>query len=480
MNKIRQTNLKWYFFQFGIKNFVPLIALPIFTRYISLNDFGIYALAIFYGIIVSGIINLGLLTIYERTFFELCDIKRKNLLFTLIIFVFSLFIFSVLLTIYFDLTIAEFFFKKEELKNYLLLALCFQTFKSLNLYFLSYFKNYEKAQIHTYVSVGESILSILIALIFVTYYSMGLKGFILGQTMGVLIMFVLVFVFVFIPFKSKFEFQLLIQQLKLSFPLTPRIFFGIINNQFDRYMLGILNTLSSVGLYDIGQKIANISFVFMTAIENSYSPEVYRRLFSKDKKHSQSIGSFLTPFFYLSIFFCLVIGLFSYEILYILTPIDFHSASPIVSILVLLYGIYFFGKQPQLLFAKKTALISFLTFISIALNIIFNIPMIKYFGIIGAACGTVIAGLISSSISFYFGQKHTPIIYEKTILIILIYFKVVILINLFFGYLNIEYFLILIYKIMSVIIFLSIGKILKIINTYKIRLFLRGFINLNY
>ena len=217
----------------------------------------------------------------------------------------------------------------------------------------------------------------------------------------------------------------------------------------------------------------------MTAIENSYSPEVYRRLFSKDKKHSQSIGSFLTPFFYLSIFFCLVIGLFSYEILYILTPIDFHSASPIVSILVLLYGIYFFGKQPQLLFAKKTALISFLTFISIALNIIFNIPMIKYFGIIGAACGTVIAGLISSSISFYFGQKHTPIIYEKTILIILIYFKVVILINLFFGYLNIEYFLILIYKIMSVIIFLSIGKILKIINTYKIRLFLRGFINLN-
>ena len=79
--------------------------------------------------------------------------------------------------------------------------------------------------------------------------------------------------------------------------------------------------------------------------------------------------------------------------------------------------------------------------------------MIKYFGIIGAACGTVIAGLISSSISFYFGQKHTPIIYEKTILIILIYFKVVILINLFFGYLNIEYFLILIYKIMRVIIF---------------------------
>ena len=112
MNKIRETNLIWYFFQFGIKNIVPLIALPIFTKYISLNDFGIYALAIFYGIIVSGIINLGLLTIYERTFFELSDIKRKNLLYTLIIFVLLLFIFSVLFH-FFDLTIAEFFLKRR-------------------------------------------------------------------------------------------------------------------------------------------------------------------------------------------------------------------------------------------------------------------------------------------------------------------------------------------------------------------------------
>ena len=429
-------NVFWYFFQFVIKNLLPLIALPIFTRYISLQDFGIYALAIFYGIIISGIINLGLLSIYDRTFFELSNDKRKSLLYSIILFVLLLFCISLVFTSFFKEAVAEFLFRKKELTDYLLFSLWFQGLKSLNLYFLSYLKNFGNAKMHTYFTLGESILCILLSLLFVTNYSMGLYGFLLGQSLGVSIIFLFTFIYLFIPFKNKLEIQLLKQQLKLSLPLTPRIFFGVINNQFDRYMLGILNSLVGVGIYDIGQKIANISFVFMTAIENSYSPEVYRRLFSDDNKIRQSVGPFLTPFFYLSILFCIGVSLFSYEILYILTPKDFHSASSIIPILVILYGFYFFGKQPQLMYAKKTGLISFLTFISIGLNIALNIPLIKYFGILGAAWGTLFAGLISSMISFFYGQKYTPIKYEKHILFILIYFITIVLTNLFLGVSN--------------------------------------------
>lgn len=463
-------NVFWYFFQFVIKNILPLITLPIFTRYISLQDFGIYALAIFYGIIISGIINLGLLSIYDRTFFELSNDKRKSLLYSIVLFVLLLFCISLVFTSFFKGVVAEFLFRKKELTDYLLISLWFQGFKSLNLYFLSYLKNYGNAKMHTYFTLGESILCILLALLFVTNYSMGLYGFLLGQSLGVSIMFLFTFIYLFIPFKNKLEIQLLKQQLKLSLPLTPRIFFGSINNQFDRYMLGILSSLGSVGLYDIGQKIANISFVFMTAIENSYSPEVYRRLFSDDNRIRQSVGPFLTPFFYLSILFCLGVSLFSYEILYILTPKDFHSASSVISILVILYGFYFFGKQPQLMYAKKTGLISFLSFISIGLNIGLNIPMIKYFGILGAAWGTFFAGLISSIISFYYGQKHTPIKYEKHILFILIYFITIVLTNLFIGVSNMDYYVTLIFKILSLLGYLIVGYLLQIINITKIKI----------
>ena len=475
-SRFTKVNLFWYFSQVGIKNIIPLIALPIFTRYISLEEFGIYALAIFYGIVVSGIINLGLLSVYDRSFFELSEKKRKSLLQSIIFFILLLFAISFLLTISFNEAFAEFFFRKKELKNYLHLALWFQAFKSLNLYFLNYLKNYDNAKIHTLISIGETFSSIILALLFVTKYSMGLYGFILGQSLGVTLIFLLTFIYLFIPYQKKFEVKLLKQQLRLSLPLTPRIFFGSINNQFDRYMLGILSSLGGVGLYDIGQKIANISFVFMTAIENSYSPEVYRRLFSEDSRIRQSVGTFLTPFFYLSILFCIGVSLFSYEILYILTPKDFHSASSVISILVILYGFYFFGKQPQLMYAKKTGLISFLTFISIGLNIGLNIPMIKYFGILGAAWGTLFAGLISSIVSFYYGQKHTPIKYEKHILLILIYFITIVLTNLFIGVSNIDYFPTLIFKILSLSGYLILGYLFDIVNIKKMR---ASFINLN-
>ena len=476
MAKDQIQNFLWYIGQFCIKNLIPLITLPVFTRYISVEDFGLYALAMIYGTILAGIANLGLSSIFERTFFELSPTKRKNLLFTILSFVMLLFLFLFCFTILFDELISETLFKTKALKDYLVLTISFQTFKSLNIYFLSYLKNYENAKTHTFLSVVESILSIGLALWFVTQLSMGLYGFILGQSIGVLLTFAITFVYLFFPFNSRFEIHMLKEQLHLSLPLTPKIFFGVINSQFDRYMLGLLGAIGGVGLYDIGQKIANTSFAFMTALQNVYAPQVYKRLFSESLTFRNSVGSYLTPFLYLSVFLCLPISLFSYEILCILTPKEFHAAAPVTSVLSLLYAFYFFGKQPQLLFAKKTGLISMLSLISIGLNIIFNIPMISYFGIMGAAWATLIAGTISTSISLYFGQKYTHIRYESKMFFILAYFilaaictfildslivpysfKLALKIALFIGYILAGYNLNI----------LSKGFILKLFNTHN-------------
>ena len=62
------------------------------------------------------------------------------------------------------------------------------------------------------------------------------------------------FFYVFFPLNNKFDLDLLKNQLKLSLPLTPTIFFGVINSQFDRYMLGLLSALGGVGIYDIAKK----------------------------------------------------------------------------------------------------------------------------------------------------------------------------------------------------------------------------------
>ena len=124
-------------------------------------------------------------------------------------------------------------------------------------------------------------------------------------------------------------------------------------------MIGLLNTVGGVGVYSIGQKVAYIVFTYMTAIQNVFSPQVYKRMFEEGEEGGESVGRYLTPFLYISIAVALLISLFSEEIISILTPESYHDSIDIVIVLSMLYGSYFFGKQPQLIFAKRLTSLPF-------------------------------------------------------------------------------------------------------------------------
>ena len=50
---------------------------------------------------------------------------------------------------------------------------------------------------------------------------------------------------------------------------------------------------------------------------------------------------------------------------------------------------------------------------SIIMNIGFNIPLIHYYGIYGAAIATTLSGIITNLINIYYSQKYTPIFLGK-------------------------------------------------------------------
>ena len=469
MSKLQFKNFLWYILSFVFKNLLPLLILPLLTRYLTVEDFGLYALSLFYGIFGAGVINLGLLGIFERNFFELNPLDRKNILFTILIFVIMNMFILLLITYSYAEKISIHIFQESQINDLLIWALIFQSFKSFNQYFFTYFKNYENARAFTYLSIFESIISLPTGVLFVIYLDNSAFGFILGQALGVMTVFLASFIYLFYPFKYNFVIPLLKAQLKLSLPLTPRLFFGLINSQFDRYMLGLLSSVGGVGLYDIGQKIANTSFTFMTTIQNVFAPQVYKRFFSEDIKIKKSIGAYLNIFLYICILVCMLVGNFSYEFLYLFLPEEFHEAAPIISVLSLLYGFYFFGKQPQLIYAKKTGLISIISLATIGLNIGFNIPMIYFFGVMGAAWATAIAGILSTAIIFFYGQKYAPIYYEKKVLKVLGVFVLSILGTFYIDFIKADYIISFGFKISMIILYVSLGWYYKFFDLKKLK-----------
>jgi O-antigen/teichoic acid export membrane protein len=453
---------------------VPVITLPIYSRAISVSEYGIYALCIAFATFVSGLSNMGLTTGYERNFFEQnSPAQHGQLIFSIVLFVITVYFLFGIPLYFFRSTLSGWIIGDKSHGIALLLAYAAVSLSTLKTYFLLYYRNIGNAKAYAWFSIDEIILNVLISIVLVVYFKMGVLGLIVGQLTSALFVIILLG----FRFRKLLPFGLSGDMMKkcfaISLPLTPRIFFGVIGTQFDKYMIGLLSSLGGVGLYNLGQKIAYVVFNYMTALQNVFSPVVYRMMFEQGQDEQGAIGRYLTFPFFVSALGGLGLSIFSEEIVYLLTPSEYHGASDMVAVLSMMYVIYFFGKQPQLIYAKKTSVISWLTMISIALNISINIPFIMKWGALGAAYGTLLSAVISVSITFIVFQKYFHIKWEwaKIAYIIILLFAFSFL-HIFLRYLNVDWMLRIFVKCAMIITYVYGAYLLKVFNIEQLKFIL--------
>jgi len=457
-----------YLLPFITGNVLPFIALFIFTRILTREDYGVLALAQIYAIFVSGLANFGMTVAYDRNYFQYRSnsLETAKLLYSILLFVTLNFLLLAGLTFVFRGTLSKLIIGSAEHGNILFWAFCAQFFTGVSYYYLAYFKNSETAKDFAVYAIALSIINLIISVFLVAYLRIGVIGLVYAQLCsGAIIFSVLSYKFI-TTLRPSFSKSIFIESLKISYPLTPRIFLGVIGTQFDKYMIGLLATVGGVGIYSISQKVSTMIFTFMTAIQNVFSPQVYKKMFDLDERGGESIGKYLTPFAYICISVALLVSLFSEEIISILTPPSYHGAIDIVIILSMFYGFLFFGilNGNQLIFTKKTHITSLLTMVSIGLNVGFNIPFIMKWGAIGAAWGTLLAGLISGAISFAVAQHYYEIKweYKKVGAIFFIFFTSTFLMILLRVEM-VDYPIRLILKTVSIISYVYLGIKIKVI-----------------
>ena len=396
-----------------VSSAVPLLTLPIYTRAVSREDFGAWALALAYATFLTGLANFGLTLGYERNFFEHREGEnRAKLLYSTLAFVVGAFLACAVVTFAFREPIAEAIIGSASHAWLLVCTVCAHAVMSLKAYYLIFFRNTAQARAHVWYSVDEVLGAALLGVVLILVFETGVIGIPLGQLIASSAVF-LALTWRFIrEMPLAFSAGLLKEELAVSYPLTPRILLGVAGNQIDKYLLGLLGTLGGVGVYSVGQRLAQIVFAFMTALENVFKPQVYDRMFTRGPEGGADVGRYLTPFAYLSVLAALGLGLFAEEAIVLLTPPPFHGAIPIAGILCLHYGIMFFGKLPQLVYAKKSGLISLVTLVSLAASAALNIVFIRQWGAMGAALGTLGAGMLSVALVLGLGQKYYPIRWE--------------------------------------------------------------------
>ena len=163
-------NTFYYIFSSFFGAFLPLISVPIFTNYLSVEQFGTYALIQVYSIFLVGVCNFGLTTAYEREFFEYdSKIQKSTLFFSVTTFVFFLLILAGIITFILKSNISNFFFEKIDYENLILLSFMATAFNNLKLYFLIYFKNIKNAKLYASYYIFEITFTYIFSIFFLIF-----------------------------------------------------------------------------------------------------------------------------------------------------------------------------------------------------------------------------------------------------------------------------------------------------------------------
>ena len=398
-----------------IGGLLPIITLSIFTRILTKEDYGALALANVYALLISGIANFGLGVGYERNFFETKNTKTTaGLLYSTLLFVIVSSFLSCSVSYLFKNQIAKAIIGSQTYSSLLFFSLCASLVVNLKNYYLIYFKNTENAKALVWYSIDEIFLTFACSLFMVAYLRTGVIGLALGRLIASTVVLIMVSMRLLKTLPVSFNWHLLKDSIKISFPLIPRFFIRPIANQFDKYLLGLLGSLGGVGIYSIGQRIGSLVFTITTAMQNVFNPQIYIRMFNAGKEALSPIGKYLTPFAYLSITAGLLISLFSEEAVYLLLPKMYYGAIPVITIMSIYYCLMLPGKVngTQLIFMKKTHISLLLNLLWMGLNILFPLVFIKRFGVIGVAWGVCLASLIYTFVGFVVAQHYYRIKWE--------------------------------------------------------------------
>jgi len=393
---------------------VGFIMLPIYTRLLTPEDYGVYHLLVFTTSIISMIIGVGISHAVLRFYYQYENQKDRNEVISTALFS-NIFIFSFFFIFLFQLS--PFF------SNLVLDDRNYTFFFKLIFFNLLLSAGYEvplafiRAQQKSTKFVTLSLISLILHLSLNIYFVVILKKGVLGILYSNIIASVLTSMYLsFDTFKQiRFHFSICKAKelFKYGAPLIISNIGGFILTFSDRYFLKFYGTLADVGIYSLGYKFGMLMSIL---ILNPFNQIWSAQMFEVAKKHNSSeiYSKVFTYFSLVLVVFGLFISLFTKDIIRLMANPTFWDAYKVVPVIVLAYVIYgfFILSVVGILVSKRTGLIAYITVVACCANLLSNYLLIPRFAMMGAAWATVISFLIRFFGAYFVSQRIMPLSYD--------------------------------------------------------------------
>jgi len=254
---------------------------------------------------------------------------------------------------------------------------------------------------------------IILAVVFLKY---GLKGLLFAQLITNIAFWIIALRI--LGKNSKFSFSWNISKKLLAFgiPLVPYFIFTWINIASGRFFLEKFASLRDVGIFALASQFTNFLVIMGLAFDNAVVPYFYET--AQKPKAAKILGGFATKYFALLGLISLFTLAVAQPLILIMADSKFHGASKYIPLLILAgwLGLVLKLFLWNLLQSKKTVIISMLTGFSAFLMVILLTISLKYWGmgIDGVIYAMIAVNLIMIFAGFLFSQYHFKIKYNSS------------------------------------------------------------------
>ncbi|MBD3225812.1 MAG: oligosaccharide flippase family protein [Caldithrix sp.] len=455
---------------YSIGNFssklVGFILLPIYTQYLTVEDYGILGILEVSTQLLVSMFGLGLYWAFNRWYWDKEYRHKQNVLF------FSSFVFlagvsAVMFLIFapFSEQLSVVLFEHNRFSYLLRIMFIVAGLEIVARIPLTLLKLQEKPVLYSAANISKFVVNLLVTIYFVVYLNRKLEGIYEAQIIGHAVYFLLLSPYIWRNLEFKFDFTLMKEMLVFSLPLVLSATSGIVLSIADRYILKFLGGLSEVGIYSLGFKIANIIQVFIIqSVMLALSPMIYKMM--DDPNNKRFYSKSMTYFGYGIMFFVLGLSMFGKEAVEMLAQKkEFWPAYQIIPIIA--FAKFFVALKHTaaigLNIMKKTKIRAFIGIFISVLNIALNVVFIPQWQSIGASIALVIAHFVFFVLVLKYSQKYYFIPFEiqkitKMIIVGVLIISVAFLVN------NME---ITIRILIKLILFCSFPVLLYLWNFYE-------------
>jgi len=483
MNKEKYiTNTFYYTALPLLRNALSFVTLPIMTRFLSPNDYGILALI---GMITSfsGMFFLGLNNATFRFYFKYKDdlAKLRELFSTCLAFIIASIVIYGLLIVAAYPFLNSYFFKNKLSLIWILMAFAQFALSYINIINQYIYQNQHEGKkwfLNELLAVAIQIpLSIILVLTRqFTFESIIIAGFAAEGVKFVLLFFQLrkyyAFVFRYPVFKESFGY---------SWPQVPTSLISFGYSYLDRILLSRFQGLSQVGILDMSSRIGSILKMSMDGIGGTLSPLTLELLTTNTKESLKKLADLNLKIIFLVLFSGLSLILFTKEFVILLTTHEYHFIIYIAPIYVYYHIFGVLGMIAYWLIyyhSKYTFWQIPINVTMLVCNTVANIILIPRYGVIGAAIATFISSGIVQSAQFFIGMRLTPIpmkIYKIVLMFLLLFSETGALYVIY--YFNVGLFLGIFIKLLMLLIFIQASLFMGVFTIAEAKEIITGFKN---